>query len=130
MVSGAWRILILLAFVLLSPRLASARESHWPQVLTLGTASEGGTYYVYGEGLARLLSRELGIAVVARPTGGPVDNIKLLETGEIQLAFVTQGVALQAWNASAAAGRTCGLAAVGAGEQAGRGARRQQQHES
>jgi len=40
--------------------------------------------------------------VVARPTGGPIDNIKLLETGEIQLAFVTQGVALQAWNAGAA----------------------------
>jgi len=89
MVSRTWRVLILLAFVLLSPKLASAREAHWPQVLTLGTASEGGTYYVYGEGLARLLSRELGIAVVARPTGGPVDNIKLLETGEIQLAFVT-----------------------------------------
>jgi uncharacterized protein len=102
MVSRAWRILILLAFGLLPPRLASAAEAHWPQVLTLGTASEGGTYYAYGEGLARLLSRELGIAVVARPTGGPVDNIKLLETGEIQLAFVTQGVALQAWNAGAA----------------------------
>ena len=101
MVSRAWQILILLAF-LLPPRLASAAEAHWPQVLTLGTASEGGTYYAYGEGLARLLSRELGIAVVARPTGGPVDNIKLLETGEIQLAFVTQGVALQAWNAGAA----------------------------
>ena len=101
MVSRAWQLLILLAF-LLPPRLASAAEAHWPQVLTLGTASEGGTYYAYGEGLARLLSRELGIAVVARPTGGPVDNIKLLETGEIQLAFVTQGVALQAWNAGAA----------------------------
>jgi TRAP transporter TAXI family solute receptor len=102
MVSGTWRILILLAFVLLPARLASAAEPHWPQTLTLGTASEGGTYYAYGEGLARLLTRELGIPVVARPTGGPIDNIKLLETGEIQLAFVTQGVALQAWNASAA----------------------------
>ena len=101
MVSRAWRILILLALVLLPAKLAAAREAHWPQALTLGTASEGGTYYAYGEGLARLLSRELGIAVVARPTGGPIDNIKLLESGEIQLAFVTQGVALQAWNAGA-----------------------------
>ncbi|TFV36256.1 TAXI family TRAP transporter solute-binding subunit [Bradyrhizobium frederickii] len=102
MVSGTWRILMLLAFVLLPSRLAATAEAHWPQVLSLGTASEGGTYYVYGEGLARLLTRELGIPVVARPTGGPIDNIKLLESGEIQLAFVTQGVALQAWNASAA----------------------------
>ena len=102
MVSGTWRVLILLAFVLLPSRLASAAEAHWPQTLTLGTASEGGTYYAYGEGLARLLSRELGIAVVARPTGGPIENIKLLESGEIQLAFVTQGVALQAWSGGAA----------------------------
>ena len=70
-------------------------------MLALGTASEGGTYFDYGDGLARFC-RELGLAVVARPTGGPIENIKLLETGEIQLAFVTQGVALQAWNASAA----------------------------
>lgn len=101
MVSRAWRVLILLALVLLPLGPASAAEPHWPQSLTLGTASEGGTYYAYGEGLARLLTRELGIPVVARPTGGPIDNIKLLEAGEIQLAFVTQGVALQAWNASA-----------------------------
>lgn len=101
MVSRAWRVLIFLAFVLPQPKMASAAEAHWPQVLTLGTASEGGTYYAYGEGLARLLTRELGIAVVARPTGGPIDNIKLLESGEIQLAFVTQGVALQARSASA-----------------------------
>ena len=65
MVSREWQILILLAFVLLPPRLASAAEAHWPQVLTLGTASEGGTYYAYGEGLARLLTQELGIAVVS-----------------------------------------------------------------
>lgn len=100
-IGTASRILILLAFVLIPLRAASAGEAHWPQSLTLGTASEGGTYYAYGEGLAQLLTRELGIVVVARPTGGPVDNIKLLESGEIQLAFVTQGVALQGWNASA-----------------------------
>ena len=33
-----------------------------------------------------------------RPTEGPTENIKLLEAGEIQLAFVTLGVAQQAWN--------------------------------
>lgn len=101
MIAKAWRTLILLALVLLPSKVAMAREAHWPQSLTLGTASEGGTYFAYGEGLAQLLTRELGIAVVARPTGGPIENIKLLDAGEIQLAFVTQGVALHAWNASA-----------------------------
>ncbi len=101
MVSRTWRILILLASVLLPSKSALAAEAHWPQVLTLATATEGGTYYAYGEGLARLLTRELGVAVVTRRTGGPIENIKLLEAGEVQLAFVTQGVALHAWNASA-----------------------------
>jgi TRAP transporter TAXI family solute receptor len=36
--------------------------------------------------------------VFTRPTEGPTENIKLLEAGEIQLAFVTLGVAQQAWN--------------------------------
>ena len=38
-----------------------------------------------------------------RPTEGPSQNILLLETGEIQIGFVTQGVALQAWNSGGVA---------------------------
>src|SRR6476620_4616459 len=77
---------------------ANSREPHWPETLTMGTASPGGTYYVYGEGLARMLTRELKTTVWAKPTEGPTENIKLLENGEIQLAFVTLGVAQQGWN--------------------------------
>jgi TRAP transporter TAXI family solute receptor len=77
---------------------ALCAEAHWPDSLTIGTASPGGTYHAYGEGLARILSRELGIPVATRPTEGPNENIMLLEAGQIQLAFVTLGIALQAWN--------------------------------
>jgi uncharacterized protein len=77
---------------------ASAREPHWPQSIAIGTASPGGTYFAYGEGLARLLTRELKITVWARPTEGPSENVKLIETGEVELAFVTLGVAQQAWS--------------------------------
>ena len=42
----------------------------------------------------RLLTQELDLPVVMRPTEGPSQNILLLETGEIQIGFVTQGVAL------------------------------------
>ena len=78
--------------------LGFCREPHWPETITIGTASPGGTYFVYGEGLARLLTRELRTTVWARQTEGPSENIKLLQTGEIQLGFVTLGVAQQAWN--------------------------------
>src|SRR5215210_4814333 len=79
---------------------ASAVEPHWPSSLTIGTASPGGTYYAYGEGLARILTRALNIPVAARSTEGPAQNILLLEAGEIQIGFVTLGVALQGWNGS------------------------------
>jgi uncharacterized protein len=88
---------VILAVVGIHPT-ASAVEPHWPQSLTIGTASPGGTYYVYGEGLARILTRALGIPVISRPSEGPGQNILLLEAGEIQVGFVTLGVALQAWN--------------------------------
>lgn len=77
-----------------------AAEPHWPDDLTIATASPGGTYYVYGAGLARILTRDLGLPVVMRPTEGPAENIELIEAGEARLGFVTTGVALQAWNAS------------------------------
>jgi uncharacterized protein len=77
-----------------------AAEPHWPDHLTIGTASPGGTYYVYGEGLAKILTRALDLPVVMRPTEGPVENIELLEAGEAKVGFVTVGIALQAWNAS------------------------------
>ena len=60
-----------------------AVEPHWPSSLTIGTASSGGTYYAYGEGLARILTRALDIPVTARPTEGPGQNILLMEAGEI-----------------------------------------------
>ena len=74
--------------------------------MTLGTASPGGTYYVYGEGVANILTRALDMPVVRQATEGPLENIELMEAGQIQLGFVTMGVALQAWNAA-----ECGPAA-------------------
>jgi uncharacterized protein len=54
----------------------------------------------YGQGLARILSRELGQEVAAQSTQGPAQNILLLERKQATLAFITMGVGLQAWNGS------------------------------
>jgi TRAP transporter TAXI family solute receptor len=94
------RIVIILAAAFVLPKAARSAEAHWPETLTIGTGSPGGTYYDYGEGLARLLTRKLDLPVFMRPTEGPTENIKLLEAGNIQLAFVTLGIAQQAWNGS------------------------------
>ena len=66
--------------------------------IVIGTASPGGPYLAYGQGLARILSRELGQEVAAQATQGPAQNIVLLEKKAVMLAFITMGVGLQAWN--------------------------------
>jgi uncharacterized protein len=102
MIRRMLRMGIITAAVLLSLAPARSAEPNWPESLTIGTASSGGTYYVYGEGLAKILTRDLGIPVLMLPTEGPAQNIELLESGEAKLGFVTTGIALQAWNATGA----------------------------
>ena len=101
MKNGAFRIAVVLMVLFGLSNASRSAEPDWPETLTIGTASPGGTYYTYGEGLARLLSRKLGLPVFARPTEGAAENIKLLESGDIQLAFVTLGIAQQGWNGTA-----------------------------
>ena len=70
----------------------------WPNSLTLGTASPGGLYYVYGDALAQILTEKLGISVNPLPSQGPVHNVKLVESGGAHLGLITMGVGLQGWN--------------------------------
>jgi TRAP transporter TAXI family solute receptor len=95
------RMLTHIAAVVLAvglPSLGQAQNVNWPKSLTLGTASPGGVYYVYGEAVARLLTEKLGATVNALPTQGPVHNVKLIESGGAQLGLITMGVGLQGWN--------------------------------
>jgi len=79
-----------------------AGEPNWPDHLAIATASPGGTYYVYGEAVARILSRSLNLPTIRLATEGPAQNIEMLEAGEAKLGFVTMGIALQAWNGTGA----------------------------
>src|ERR1700738_1656771 len=66
---------------------SSGAPPNWPASLTIGTASPGGVYYVYGQGLAPILNEALGIAVSAQATQGPEQNILLLESGPAPVGF-------------------------------------------
>lgn len=66
-------------------------EKDYPTTVTIGTASQGGTYYIWGGGLATLLEQQLGITSNVEVTGGPVHNIQLLDVDDIQLGMVTMG---------------------------------------
>jgi len=68
--------------------------------LTLGTASVGGTYFIYGGVIATLLTEKIGITVSTQQTQGPNQNIILVDGKDVELGMATLGVALQAWNGS------------------------------
>jgi uncharacterized protein len=86
------------AAALLCLSSAWAAEPGWPQSIAIATASPGGTYYVYGQALADILGRELGMEVTAQATQGPTRNIILIETGHAALGLITMGVGWEAWN--------------------------------
>lgn len=70
---------------LAAPALAQARRR-----LTVATGGTGGVYFVYGGGLARVLAEKLpNTQATAQVTGGSVDNINLLSTGDADIGFST-----------------------------------------
>ena len=83
------------AAVLATPALAQDR-SDWPDTLTIGTGSQGGTYFTYGSGFASMIGDALDLNAGVEITGGPVQNVTLVETGEHNLGFVTLGPADEA----------------------------------
>jgi len=72
------------------------------KTLTLGTASTGGTYFVYGGVVASLLTNKIkGLTVSTQQTQGPNQNIVLVSDKKVELGMTTMGVAFHAWEGSA-----------------------------
>ncbi len=69
-----------------------------PKSLTLGTASVGGTYFIYGGVVAGMLTEKIGINVSTQQTQGPNQNMILTNSKQTELGMVTMGVALHGWN--------------------------------
>ncbi len=70
----------------------------WPESFTVGTASQGGTYFAYGAGWANLVADELGLSGGGEVTGGPMQNMALVHTGEVQFGMTTMGPASESIN--------------------------------
>lgn len=75
---------------------AAQDRADWPSNMIIGTGSQGGTYFTYGSGFGAMISEDLGVTAGVEITGGPVQNVTLVETGEHQMGFVTLGPADEA----------------------------------
>jgi TRAP transporter TAXI family solute receptor len=76
---------------------AAHAEAQRPQSMTVATASAGGVYAVYGQGVATLISDVVGIPTSTRQTQGPNQNMVLIQNRQAELGMVTAGPALEAW---------------------------------
>ncbi len=63
-----------------------------PDRISLATGQAGGAYQAFGERYAELLIRE-GITVELRESAGSVENLQLLDNGEVDIGFVQSGLA-------------------------------------
>ena len=74
---------------------ANIDRTGWPESFTVGTASQGGTYFAYGSGWANLVAEELGLSGGGEVTGGPMQNMALVHTGDAQFGMTTMGPAAE-----------------------------------
>jgi TRAP transporter TAXI family solute receptor len=93
---GALTLAGAVAFTAL-PAAAQDREG-WPDSIMVGTASQGGTYFIYGAGWAGMIQEMLGVPSSSEVTGGPVQNFALVQAGDLDMGMTTMGPAREAWD--------------------------------
>src|SRR5258707_5506747 len=86
--------------VALCTLLSGAAAPQSRKAIAIGTGGTGGVYYPLGGALANVISKNLpGYQATAEVTGGSVDNLKLIGTGQSELAFTMADAALDAFSA-------------------------------
>ena len=67
------------------------------KTISIGTGGTGGVYYPLGGAMANVLTKYLpGVQATAEVTGGSVDNLKLIGSGQSEIAFTMADAALDA----------------------------------
>lgn len=77
--------------------LPASASGQMPKAVTIGAAPVGGVYFVWGGGFAKLLSETLGIQGSVEVTGGPVHNIQLLDSKQLDFGMITAAPAYEGW---------------------------------
>lgn len=73
-------------------------RSDWPSTFVVGTASPGGTYAIYGQGVASVIGSALDIPTSTQQTQGPAQNLVLVNRDRVDLGLTTMGPAFEALN--------------------------------
>lgn len=96
-------LLALMGGAAVVPALGVGQGHAATRYIVIGTGGTGGVFYPYGGGLAQLLSKKLPeTQATVEVTGGSVDNVKLLSTGEAEIGFSTVDSAYDGFKGEAA----------------------------
>ncbi|MEO1092776.1 MAG: TAXI family TRAP transporter solute-binding subunit [Pseudomonadota bacterium] len=97
--NATFKVAVAAAAIVVAGDVAFADErADWPTSFSVGTASQGGTYFIYGAGWANLVSEMTGVPSSTEATGGPVQNLALVQTDDLQFGMTTMGPAREAWD--------------------------------
>ena len=89
------KLVLILAIIAL---IASPAFGQKKTELLMGTASMGGAFYPVGQGIANLVSKYSGsYAMVPVVTGGAVENPRLLDSGDVDIAITNANIAYFAY---------------------------------
>jgi uncharacterized protein len=92
------RLISRLAVAAVGAALVSGVALAQMKMLSIATGGTGGVFYPLGGGMANLLSKLPGIQATAEVTGGSVDNLKLVGSGQSEIAFTQADAAYDAVN--------------------------------
>jgi uncharacterized protein len=85
------------AAILAVAALAGGAAVAQQKTIAIGTGGTGGVYYPLGGAIANVLSKHLpGVQATAEVTGGSVDNLKLIGSGQSEIGFSMADAALDA----------------------------------
>ena len=84
-----------------TPKSNETDKSNWPKTLRIGGASVGGMLYVVTAGYANMVQEYLGVNTTVEETGGPVDNITLIQSKQNELGTASAGTLYEGWNGEA-----------------------------
>jgi TRAP transporter TAXI family solute receptor len=89
-------IIIAVAALVLFVGSFGGRAEAQTKRLSIGTADTGGVYYIYGGGIAKLISSNIPNTIAtAEVTPGAVDNVKMLQNNSLDLAFTKTDIAAE-----------------------------------
>ncbi len=79
------------------PQASDDPKEQWPVALTMTTGSVGGTSFIVGGAISRIVNDKLGLQCSVETTGGPSQMVKLVDSKQADLGWVTNITVMEGW---------------------------------